>query len=124
MSIFGTYLGAFLLLLGILVFIHELGHFLVAKLCGVKVERFSLGFGAALLRRTVGETEYRISWLPLGGYVKMLGEVPGEELAPEEVHRSFNGQSVGRRIAIALAGPGIPLDQRRRHGGARRSARR
>jgi regulator of sigma E protease len=85
MSVVGTYVGAFLLLLGVLVFIHEFGHFLVAKLCGVKVERFSLGFGGSVLRRTVGETEYRVSWLPLGGYVKMLGEAPGEELSPEEL---------------------------------------
>jgi regulator of sigma E protease len=105
MWVAGTYVWAFVLLLGVLVFIHELGHFLVAKFCGVKVERFSLGFGGAILRRTVGETEYRISWLPLGGYVKMLGEVPGDEPSEDEVHRSFSGQPVPRRISIALAGP-------------------
>ena len=66
------------ILLGVLIFFHELGHFLVAKLFDVQVERFSLGFGPALLRRTVGETEYVLAALPLGGYVKMLGEVPGE----------------------------------------------
>ena len=79
MNVFGDYIGPFLLLLGVLIFVHELGHFIVAKLCGVKVETFSLGFGRAILRRSVGETEYRIAWLPLGGYVKMLGEAPGEE---------------------------------------------
>ncbi len=64
MGVFGDYIGPFLLLLGVLVFIHELGHFLAAKFFGVKVERFSLGFGSALFKRTIGETEYRVSWLP------------------------------------------------------------
>ncbi|MFQ5514613.1 MAG: RIP metalloprotease RseP [Myxococcota bacterium] len=109
MSVFGTYVWAFLLLLGVLVFFHELGHFLAAKLFGVRVERFSLGFGAALVQRRLGETEYRIAWLPLGGYVKMLGEVPGEELPAGELARSFGAQSVPRRIAIALAGPTMNL---------------
>ena len=109
MGVAGTYLWAFLLLLAPLIFFHELGHFLVAKLFGVKVERFSLGFGGALLKRTVGETEYRLSWLPLGGYVKMLGEAPGEELPAEDLHRSFSHQSIPRRIGIALAGPGMNL---------------
>ena len=106
---FGDYIGPFLLLLGVLVFIHELGHFIVAKLCGVKVELFSLGFGRAILKRTVGETEYRIAWLPLGGYVKMLGEAPGEALPESEQQRSFSGQPIGRRILIALAGPAMNL---------------
>lgn len=104
---FVDYLGPFLLLLGVLVVIHELGHFAVAKWFNVKCERFSVGFGPSLLRRKVGETEYVLAWLPLGGYVKMLGESPDEELAPEEAARSFNGQSPLRRIAIALAGPGM-----------------
>jgi len=107
--VFGDYIGPFLLLLGVLVFIHELGHFIVAKLCGVKVELFSLGFGRAILKRTVGETEYRIAWLPLGGYVKMLGEAPGEALPESEQQRSFSGQPIGRRILIALAGPAMNL---------------
>ncbi len=109
MSVFANYIGPFLLLLGVLVFIHELGHFIVAKLFGVKVECFSLGFGRALFQYTVGETEYRIAWLPLGGYVKMLGELPGETLPESERHRSFSGQTVGRRISIALAGPVMNL---------------
>ena len=109
MSVLGDYIGPFLLLLGVLVFVHELGHFIVAKLCGVKVETFSLGFGRAILHRKVGETEYRIALLPLGGYVKMLGEVPGEELPPAERHRSFSAQPIGRRISIALAGPVMNL---------------
>jgi regulator of sigma E protease len=106
---FLDYLGPFLLLLGILVVVHELGHFAVAKWFNVKVERFSVGFGPSILRRTIGETEYVVAWLPLGGYVKMAGESPDEELAPEDVERSFNAQSPARRIAIALAGPGMNL---------------
>ena len=74
----------FLMLLGGLIFVHELGHFLVAKWFHVKVEEFSIGFGPAIVRRRLGETEYRIAWLPLGGYCKMLGELPGEELPPED----------------------------------------
>ena len=104
---FVEYLGPFLLLLGVLVVIHELGHFAVAKWFNVKCERFSIGFGPSLLRRKIGETEYVLAWLPLGGYVKMLGESPDEELSPEDQARSFNGQSPLRRIGIALAGPGM-----------------
>jgi len=104
-----SYVGPFLLLLGPLVVIHELGHFLVAKWFNVKVETFSVGFGPAIFRRRVGETEYVLSWLPLGGYVKMLGEGPEDDLTEEERLRSFNGQSPLRRIAIALAGPGMNM---------------
>jgi len=103
------YLGPFLLLLVILVVVHELGHFAVAKWFRVKVERFSVGFGPPIFRRKIGETEYALAWLPLGGYVKMVGESPDEDLAPEDISRSFNGQSPTRRIAIALAGPGMNL---------------
>src|SRR5262249_8062950 len=99
----------FLLLLGGLIFIHELGHFAVAKWLGVKVEKFSIGFGPSLFSRRVGETEYVIAALPLGGFVKMLGEIPGEELAPEEMSRAFNARPVWQRIAIALAGPVMNL---------------
>ena len=106
---FLQYLGPFLLLLGILVVVHELGHFIVAKLFGVKVERFAVGFGPPLLRRSIGETEYVLAWLPLGGYVKMLGESPDEELSDADRARSFNGQSPLRRIAIATAGPAMNL---------------
>ncbi len=99
----------FILLLGGLIFVHELGHFLVAKAFGVKVEKFAIGFGPALLRRRVGETEYVIAALPLGGYVKMLGEQPGETLPDEERARAFNHQPVWRRVAIASAGPAMNL---------------
>jgi regulator of sigma E protease len=92
-------------LLGILIFVHELGHFLFAKILGVKVEKFSLGFGPRVVGKTFGETEYRISAVPLGGYVKMLGEEPGEELAESERARAFNYQPVCKKIAIVFAGP-------------------
>lgn len=105
-----TFIIAFLLLISILIVIHELGHFLVARLCGVKVLRFSLGFGKVLWSRRFGrdQTEWTISILPLGGYVKMLDEREAEEDAPipaAELPRAFNRQSVGRRAAIVVAGP-------------------
>ncbi|HSN14156.1 MAG TPA: RIP metalloprotease RseP, partial [Anaeromyxobacteraceae bacterium] len=97
--------GSIVLLLGGLIFIHELGHFLVAKALGVKVLRFSIGFGPRILGVQRGETEYRISVLPLGGYVKMAGDDPTEQLAPEDRGRGFLEQSPWKRLAIAIAGP-------------------
>ncbi|SHI50874.1 site-2 protease. Metallo peptidase. MEROPS family M50B [Malonomonas rubra DSM 5091] len=99
-----------ILMLGVLVFVHELGHFAVAKWCNVKVLRFSLGFGPKLVSKQWGETEYLICAIPLGGYVQMLGEGSGEhgeeaELTPEERRRSFADQKVSRRLAIVSAGP-------------------
>jgi regulator of sigma E protease len=99
-------IGAFILVVGGLVFVHELGHFIVAKLMGVKVLRFSIGFGPRLLWWTHGETEYRISALPLGGYVKMAGDVPGEDPAPEDRGRGFYEQRPWKRLVIGIAGPG------------------
>ena len=93
------------LLLGVLIFVHEFGHFIVAKLCGVKVLRFSIGFGPRIVGFTRGETEYRLAWLPLGGYVKMAGEQPGEELPPEEAKRGFLAQPPWKRGLIVFAGP-------------------
>jgi regulator of sigma E protease len=101
--------GSIVLLLGGLIFVHELGHFLVAKALGVKVIRFSIGFGTRLFGFTRGETEYRISLLPLGGYVKMAGDDPGEDLAPEDRGRGFLEQSPGRRFLISVAGPAANL---------------
>jgi regulator of sigma E protease len=104
----------FVVVLGILVFVHELGHFIVAKMCGVYVDCFSLGFGPRLLWLTVGETEYRISVIPLGGYVRMAGQfdVPEEydqEAAERYKHipayRRYDAQSVPKRMAIIVAGP-------------------
>ena len=109
-----TTVVAGILMLGVLVFVHELGHFLIAKLCGVKVLKFSLGFGPRLVGRRHGETEYQICAIPLGGYVQMLGEGGGEqgesvELAPEERRRSFAEKPVSRRLAIVSAGPAMNL---------------
>ncbi len=91
--------------LGILIFVHELGHFLVAKWFNVTVLRFSLGFGPKLISVTRGETEYRLSLIPLGGYVKMLGEDGEEDVTEDQRARSFSSQPVGRRMGIVLAGP-------------------
>lgn len=118
--------------LGILIFVHELGHFLVAKRCGIKVERFSLGFGKALISRQWGETEYVLAAIPLGGYVKMHGDVPEEwmdkpGLSPENMgrgadededaeppepidpERSYLHKPIPQRIAVAVAGPAFNL---------------
>ena len=92
-------------LLGVLIFAHELGHFLMAKRAGVGVLKFSLGFGPRIFGRKVGETEYLLSLIPLGGYVKLLGESPGEELTEEDHKRSFLTQTVWKKIAIVAAGP-------------------
>lgn len=107
MHFFIYYLFPFVVVLAILIFFHELGHFLVAKFFNVKVLKFSLGFGFKLIGKKVGETEYVISTVPLGGYVKMLGENNDEteELPPKEAERSFNNQKVLIRIAIVAAGP-------------------
>jgi regulator of sigma E protease len=94
-----------IILLGILIFVHELGHFLFAKMVNVKVLKFSLGFGPRVLGKKYGETEYQISAVPLGGYVKMLGEEPGDEISDEDRARAYNLQPVGKRILIVLAGP-------------------
>jgi regulator of sigma E protease len=99
------YIIPFIVVLGVLIFFHEFGHFLIAKLCNVKVLKFSLGFGPKVMGKKIGETEYIISAFPLGGYVKMLGEENDGETIPEESHRSFSKQPVVTRIAIAAAGP-------------------
>jgi len=106
MSNFFYYLAAFALVLGVLIVVHEFGHYIVARCVGVKVLRFSVGFGRALWSRRIGRdgTEWAIGAFPLGGYVKMLDEREGP-VAPEELHRSFNRQSVWRRMAVVAAGP-------------------
>lgn len=97
---------AFIVAIVVLVAFHEYGHYLVARLCGVKVLRFSIGFGKILYTKkfTGGETEWVISAIPLGGYVKMVDEREGE-VAPEDLPRAFNRQPVLQRMAIVAAGP-------------------
>ncbi len=101
-----TTLLAFLVTIGILVVVHEYGHYLAARLSGVKVLKFSVGFGPVLFSKRLGRdgTEWAICALPLGGYVKMLDEREGEVPAAEQ-HRAFNRASVWRRMAIVVAGP-------------------
>jgi len=94
-----------IILLGVLVFVHELGHFLMAKWAGVGVLKFSLGFGPKLVGKKIGETEYIISMIPLGGYVKLLGESPDDQLSEDDEKRAFLKQHVLRRIGIVAAGP-------------------
>ncbi|MFC1826066.1 site-2 protease family protein, partial [Thermodesulfobacteriota bacterium] len=96
---------ALIVVLGLLIFFHELGHFLVARLFGVGVERFSLGFGPKLASKQIGITDYRISAIPLGGYVKMVGEEPDAEVDPEDIEISFTHKHVFKRILIVAAGP-------------------
>jgi regulator of sigma E protease len=94
-----------IVVLGILIFVHELGHFLFAKFFGVGVEKFSLGFGPKLASFRRGETEYLLSAFPLGGYVKMVGESDDVELSEEDKTRSFMGKPPLQRIGIVAAGP-------------------
>ncbi len=97
---------SFIIVLGILIFVHELGHFLLAKLFRVRVLKFSLGFGPKVLGRRVGETEYQLSAFPLGGYVKMLGEDPAEQdVAEADLTAAFHHKPVWQRAGIAAAGP-------------------
>ena len=96
---------AFIVVLGVLIFFHELGHFLVARFFGVGVEKFSLGFGPRLIGKTVGRTDYRLSLIPLGGYVKMVGEEPNSEIDPALASLSFTHKNVYQRFAIVAAGP-------------------
>jgi len=113
---------AFIPMLGILIFVHELGHFLVARACGVRVLTFSLGFGPAVgfgdyrLRWERGGTEYRVAWIPLGGYVKMLGEeldVQGEQPDPEVIGAApdefLNSKGMWQKLAISFGGPAMNL---------------
>ncbi len=93
------------LLFGILIFVHELGHFIFAKLCNVKVLKFSLGFGPRIVGKRIGETEYVVSAVPLGGYVKMYGEDVGDEVSEQDNDRSFKSQALWKKAVIVLAGP-------------------
>lgn len=93
------------IVLGVLIFVHEFGHFLMARRLGVTVLRFSLGFGPAIFTRKRGETEYCLSLIPLGGYVKMLGEEPEESVSELDMANSFSQQPVWKRFWIVFAGP-------------------
>lgn len=100
-----TSLISVIILLGVLIFVHELGHFLAARISGVGVLKFSLGFGPKIIGKKIGETEYVLSWIPLGGFVKLLGESENETLASQDEKRSFLKQPVWKRILIVFAGP-------------------
>ncbi len=94
---------SFIFVLGILIFIHELGHFLVAKRVGIKVEKFSLGFPPNIFAKKWGETTYCIGIIPLGGYVKMIGENPDDETTGSS--EEFMSKTIGQRAAVIFAGP-------------------
>ena len=105
------FVAAFLVAIGILVAVHEFGHYWVAKKLGFKVLRFSIGFGKPLLMRVgrdADRTEYCLAAIPLGGYVKLLDEREGE-VSPEELPRSFTRRPIAHRIAVLLAGPAMNL---------------
>lgn len=97
----------FLVVLGVLVAFHELGHFLAARWVGVRVLKFSLGFGPKVLGRQIGETEYLLSAIPLGGYVKLFGEEETEAITSEDRKRSFAHQGLWGKVLIVAAGPGF-----------------
>ena len=99
-----SYILPALVLLGILIFVHELGHFLLAKLCGVRVLKFSLGFGPTLIGKKIGDTEYVLSALPLGGYVKPLGESPDDPISEEDRPFALTSKGLGARFLILAAG--------------------
>ena len=108
---------SFVVFLGVLVAVHELGHFLAAKWAGVKVLKFSIGFGPKIFSFTRGETEYQVAWIPLGGFVRMAGDIAGDtigegpepELAPEEQKRGFLAAPWWKRAIIIAAGPAMNL---------------
>lgn len=97
------------IVLGVLIFVHEFGHFIIAKKSGVGVLKFSLGFGPKIIGKRIGETEYQISAIPLGGYVKIVGENPEEEVSAEDRKKSFSEKPLGTRAAIIGFGPFMNL---------------
>ena len=114
----GSYIFAFVVMLGVLVFVHELGHFLVAKACGVRVLKFSLGFGSPVgfgrfrMAWTRGGTEYVVAWIPLGGFVKMLGEsldATEDDEAAAHPDETLNGKPLWQKLSIVFAGPAMNL---------------
>jgi len=103
------WVAAVVALLGVLILVHELGHFVFAKLFDVRVMRFSIGFGPRLIGITRGETEYRLSLVPLGGYVRLLGEDPSDAVSPMDRQRSLADKPLWQRYAIVVAGPAFNL---------------
>jgi regulator of sigma E protease len=93
----------------VLILLHEAGHFAAAKAVGMRVERFSLFFGPLLVKKRIGETDYGIGPIPLGGYVKISGMNPHEELPPEAAHRAYYRQPVWKRVVVIAAGPAVNL---------------
>ncbi|MEO5358255.1 MAG: RIP metalloprotease RseP [Nitrospirae bacterium YQR-1] len=91
-------------LLGVLILVHELGHFLLAKAVGIKVLKFSLGFGPKIISKKVGDTEYMLSAIPFGGYVRMYGDEPADEIKAEDRHTSFLAQPIYKRALVICAG--------------------
>ncbi|MBW2371629.1 MAG: site-2 protease family protein, partial [Deltaproteobacteria bacterium] len=113
-----NFIFAFVLMLGVLITVHEFGHFIVAKWCGVRVLKFSIGFGPPIgfgrfrLRWERGGTEYVVAWIPLGGFVKMLGEIPGEEESTEvqeDPEGALGAKPVWQKLAVVFAGPVMNL---------------
>src|SRR3954463_7792963 len=99
------YAASFILLLGPLVFVHEFGHFIFAKLFNVRVDTFSMGFGPKFLKKKWGETEYCLSVVPLGGYVKLYGQDPSEAIEPKFRNRALNNLDAWKRFLVFVAGP-------------------
>ena len=97
------------LILMFLVLVHEAGHMVVAKWCGMRVERFSIFFGRPIASFTRGETEYAIGWLPLGGYVKISGMTVGEDIPSEVAHRAYSAAPMWKKIATIAAGPAVNI---------------
>jgi len=113
-----SYAFAFIVMLGVLIFVHELGHFLAAKACGIRVLKFSLGFGSPVgigrfrMRWVRGPTEYMVGWIPLGGFVKMLGEAPDPESAPELAaypDQTLESKPLWQKLIVIFAGPAMNL---------------
>jgi regulator of sigma E protease len=113
-----SYAFAFVVMLGVLIFVHELGHFLAAKACGIRVLKFSLGFGSPVgigrfrMRWVRGHTEYVVCWIPLGGFVKMLGETPDPESAPElaaHPDETLESKPLWQKLIVIFAGPAMNL---------------
>lgn len=100
-----VYIISFIVVLGILIFVHEFGHFIVARRLGIGVLKFSLGFGPKIFGFEKGGTEYLVSAVPLGGYVKLLGETPDDEIPPDQISRSFSHSPAATKLMVVAAGP-------------------